>query len=67
MALLRYVFFFYSETAVGADAFPRQASFLLFDNANLTILLLICHKRLHVIILADCQVVIQTSQGLHQR
>ncbi|CAN7115570.1 unnamed protein product [Brassica rapa subsp. narinosa] len=26
--------FFDSETAVGADAFARQASFLLFDNAN---------------------------------
>lgn len=59
--------FFDSETAVGADAFARQASFLLFDNAIFFFLLLICHKRLHFIILAGCQVVVQTSQGLHPR
>ena len=56
--------FFDSETAVGADAFARQASFLLFDNANFFFFFAM---RLHFIILAGYQVVVQTSQGLHPR
>ena len=56
--------YFDSETAVGKVEFDRQAILLLVDIGIVNNWVL---KICHVILLSDCQVLIQTNQGLHQK